>query len=160
MLLSVHVLHGHTYCGYFDAINLDSDAATPSHAHCGLCQLSLSSHPGRVSLCRGLLDLQGWAAHRVLPPLGLFPNLREVRVQQNGIRELPVAQITPLVQLQTLDISMNDVSLLPPRPGTAALAAAPVDHRESDPAECSESDGDCDPRRALLGVGFSGCGDR
>ena len=82
---------------------------------------------------RCAVDLQGWAAHRVLPPLGLFPNLREVRVQQNGIRELPVAQITPLVQLQTLDISMNDVSLLPPRPGTAALAAAPVDHRECNP---------------------------
>ena len=49
-----------------------------------------------------------------LPPLGLFPNLREVHVQQNGIRELPVTQIAPLMQLQTLDISMNDVSSLPP----------------------------------------------
>ena len=66
-----------------------------------------------------LLDL-GENRLGALPPLGLFPNLREVRVQQNGIRELPVAQITPLVQLQTLDISMNDVSLLPP-----ALARLP-----------------------------------
>ena len=49
-----------------------------------------------------------------LPPLGLFPSLREVHVQQNALRELPVAQITPLLQLQTLDISMNDVSQLPP----------------------------------------------
>jgi Leucine-rich repeat (LRR) protein len=49
-----------------------------------------------------------------LPPLGLFPSLREVHLQQNGLRELPVAQITPLLQLQTLDISMNDVSNLPP----------------------------------------------
>ena len=49
-----------------------------------------------------------------LPPLGLYPRLREVHVQQNGIRELPVPQLTPLMQLQTLDISMNDVSQLPP----------------------------------------------
>ena len=49
-----------------------------------------------------------------LPPLGLYPRLREVHVQQNGLRELPVAQITPLLQLQTFDISMNDVSQLPP----------------------------------------------
>jgi Leucine-rich repeat (LRR) protein len=49
-----------------------------------------------------------------LPPLGLYPRLREVHMQQNGIRELPVSEITPLMQLQTLDISMNDVSLLPP----------------------------------------------
>ena len=50
-----------------------------------------------------------------LPPLGLFPSLREVHVPRNGLRELPVAQITPLLQLQTLDISMNDVSQLPPQ---------------------------------------------
>ena len=49
-----------------------------------------------------------------LPPLGLYPCLREVHVQQNGIRELPVPELTPLTQLQTLDISMNDVSTLPP----------------------------------------------
>ena len=49
-----------------------------------------------------------------LPPLGLYPQLREVHVQQNGIRELPVPQLAPLMQLQTLDISMNDVSQLPP----------------------------------------------
>jgi len=66
-----------------------------------------------------LLDL-GENRLGALPPLGLYPNLREVHVQQNGIRELPVAQITPLLQLQTLDISMNDVSLLPP-----ALARLP-----------------------------------
>ena len=35
-------------------------------------------------------------------------------MQQNGIRELPVPELTPLTQLQTLDISMNDVSTLPP----------------------------------------------
>lgn len=35
-------------------------------------------------------------------------------MQQNGIRELPVAQLTPLRLLQTLDVSMNDVSALPP----------------------------------------------
>ena len=56
-----------------------------------------------------------------LPPLGLFPRLREVHVQQNGLRELPVPQLVPLQQLQTLDISMNDVSQLPPE-----LAMLPV----------------------------------
>ena len=49
-----------------------------------------------------------------LPPLGLFPRLREVHVQQNGLRELPVAELLPLCQCQTLDVSMNDVSQLPP----------------------------------------------
>lgn len=56
-----------------------------------------------------------------LPPLGLYPRLREVHVQQNGIRELPVPQLVPLQLLQTLDISMNDVSQLPPE-----LAMLPV----------------------------------
>ena len=46
--------------------------------------------------------------------MALYPRLREVHVQQNGIRELPVAQLTPLRLLQTLDVSMNDVSALPP----------------------------------------------
>lgn len=50
-----------------------------------------------------------------LPPLGLYPQLREVHVQQNGLRELPVHELTPLAMLQTLDISMNDVSQLPPQ---------------------------------------------
>ena len=49
-----------------------------------------------------------------MPPLRLYPRLREVHVQQNGIRELPVPEIAQLQQLQTLDISMNDVSSLPP----------------------------------------------
>jgi hypothetical protein len=89
-----------------------------------------------VSLCANKLDVASLAMPRsdaggpvlaplehldlgknrlgALPPLGLFPSLREVHVQQNGLRELPVAQIMPLLKLQTLDISMNDVSNLPP----------------------------------------------
>ena len=50
-----------------------------------------------------------------LPPLALFPRLREVHVQQNGIRVLPVPQLLPLQQLQTFDLSCNDVSTLPPQ---------------------------------------------
>lgn len=50
-----------------------------------------------------------------LPPLALFPRLREVHVQQNGIRELPVPDLAGLMQLQTLDVSMNDVGTLPPQ---------------------------------------------
>ena len=60
-----------------------------------------------------LLDL-GENRLGALPPLGLYPRLREVHVQQNGISSLPVDELTPLTQLQTLDISMNDVSSLPP----------------------------------------------
>jgi Leucine-rich repeat (LRR) protein len=56
-----------------------------------------------------------------LPPLALFPRLREVHVQQNGIRELPVEHLMPLQKLQTLDISCNDVTMLP-----AELALLPV----------------------------------
>ena len=44
----------------------------------------------------------------------LAQQVREVHVQQNGIRELPVPSLMPLRLLQTLDISMNDVSMLPP----------------------------------------------
>ena len=38
-----------------------------------------------------------------------------MHVQQNGIRELPVHDLAGLMQLQTLDVSMNDVGTLPPQ---------------------------------------------
>jgi Leucine-rich repeat (LRR) protein len=50
-----------------------------------------------------------------LPPLHLYPSLREVHLQQNGLRELPFEQLRPLRLLQTFDVSMNDVSALPPQ---------------------------------------------
>ena len=56
-----------------------------------------------------------------LPPLALYPQLRKVHVQNNGIRELPVEHLMPLQKLQTLDVSCNDVSQLPPQ-----LALLPV----------------------------------
>ena len=42
-------------------------------------------------------------------------------MQQAGIRELPVNEVRNLRQLQTLDVSMNDVPSLPPE-----LALLPV----------------------------------
>lgn len=95
----------------------------PRLKHVSLCanKLSLASltMPGMAGGAGGgvapleHLDL-GENRLGALPPLGLYPRLREVHVQQNGLRDLPMAEIAPLHQLQTLDISMNDVSLLPP----------------------------------------------
>ena len=78
-----------------------------------LCMPSAPSPRGGVAPLEHL-DL-GENRLGALPPLGVFPALREVHVQQNGVRELPVEQLTPLLQLQTLDVSMNDVSQLPPQ---------------------------------------------
>jgi Leucine-rich repeat (LRR) protein len=95
----------------------------PRLAHVSLCanKLTVASlsmpradHEGVAVAPLEHLDL-GENRLGELPPLALFPRLREVHVQQNGIRELPVAQLAGLRLLQTLDLSMNDVSGLPPQ---------------------------------------------
>ena len=105
----------------------------PNLRHVSLCANKLSAASLRMPGAEGgmplgraalapleMLDL-GENRLGALPPLALYPSLREVHVQQNGIRELPLDQLTGLRQLQTLDVSMNDVAALPPQ-----LALLPV----------------------------------
>ena len=94
----------------------------PSLAHVSLCANGLTFNalnmpPSGRGVRAAPLEHLDLGENRLgaLPPLGLYPRLREVHVQQNGLRELPLEQLAPLQLLQTLDVSMNDVSQLPPQ---------------------------------------------
>ena len=97
----------------------------PRLTHVSLCCNKLTANSIRMPVGGAAAPLEhldlGENRLGALPPLSQYPRLREVHVQQNGIRELPAAEFAPLSMLQTLDVSMNDVSQLPPQ-----LALLPV----------------------------------
>ena len=101
--------------------------ACPKLKHVSLCGNKLTSASLRMppsgSVGGAPLEHLDLSENRLgaFPPLSNYPLLREVHVQQAGIRELPVNEVRNLRQLQTLDVSMNDVPSLPPE-----LALLPV----------------------------------
>jgi len=97
--------------------------ATRMPADMGAFYEAADTYPGAEMAAVAPLEMLDLGENRLgaMPPVHLYSQLRELHVQQNGIRELPADQLRPLRQLQTLDVSMNDVSSLPPE-----LALLPV----------------------------------
>ena len=97
--------------------------ATRMPADMGAFYAAADTYPGAEMSAVAPLEMLDLGENRLgaMPPVHLYVRLRELHVQQNGIRELPADELRPLRLLQTLDVSMNDVSALPPE-----LALLPV----------------------------------